>query len=152
MKAVRVALILLVVIFIAIQFIPSGLPENKPDDSNSIVHGNLLTSNVAGLLKTSCFDCHSNQTNFPWYAKLAPSSWYLADHINDGKSQLNFSEWEKYSRREKVGLLDEIKEVVESGEMPLKSYLLLHRDAKLDDDEVKIIGEWVEAATAKMFE
>ena len=151
MKAVRIILLTLAVLVIAIQFRPSGIPENLPENENSIVHSALLTENVLGLLRTSCFDCHSNQTNFPWYSKIAPSSWLLADHINHGKSHLNFSEWEKYSRREKVRKLEDIKEEIESGEMPLKSYLIIHRDAVLDSVEIRTIVEWVEMETEKIF-
>jgi len=148
MKAVKIILLALAVIFIAIQFIPGGLPENKPEDERSIVHSDLVTENVMTQLRTSCFDCHSNQTSFPWYSKLAPTSWWLAGHINDGKSHLNFSEWEDNSRREKIGLLEEIKGEVDAGEMPLKSYLIVHRDARLNAEEVAALVKWTEDATS----
>jgi len=148
MKAVKIILLALAVIFIAIQFIPGGLPENKPEDERSIVHSDLVTENELTQLRTSCFDCHSNQTSFPWYSKLAPTSWWLAGHINDGKSHLNFSEWDDYSRREKIGLLEDIKEEVDAGEMPLKSYLIVHRDARLNADEVSALVKWTEDATS----
>jgi len=148
MKAVKIILLALAVIFIAIQFIPGGLPENKPEDERSIVHSDLVTENVLTQLRTSCFDCHSNQTSFPWYSKLAPTSWWLAGHINDGKSHLNFSEWEDNSRREKIGLLEEIKGEVDAGEMPLKSYLIVHRDARLNAEEVAALVKWTEDATS----
>jgi hypothetical protein len=150
MKAVKIILLALVVIVIAIQFIPSGMPENIPDDETSITQSELISDNAMGILKTSCFDCHSNQTEFPWYSKLAPSSWLLADHIIEGKSHLNFSEWGNYSKREMIGLLEEIRGEVETGEMPLKSYLLIHRDAKLDPEDVSIISEWAEEASNKI--
>jgi len=152
MKAVKIILLALIVIFIVIQFIPSGMPENKPDDEKSIIHSDLVTEYLLPVLRTSCFDCHSNNTVFPWYAKLAPSSWLLADHIDEGKSNLNFSEWENYSRREKIGLLEDIQEEVKSGAMPLKSYLLIHRDAKLSEEEVAIISKWAEEATGRLLE
>jgi len=150
MKAVKKILIAFAVEFIAIQFIPSGIPENKPEDKKSIGNSNLATGPVLDLLRKSCFDCHSNQVQFPWYSKLAPSSWLLADHINDGKSQLNFSEWEDYSNRKKISLLQDIKDEVGSGNMPLKSYLLLHRKAKLNSDDISVILLWAEEATAKI--
>ena len=150
MKAVKIILISLAVLFIAIQFIPSGIPENKPEDIKSIVNSSLVTEPVLEQLRKSCFDCHSNQVQFPWYSKLAPSSWLLADHISEGKSHLNFSEWEDYSNREKIGLLEEIKDEVESGNMPLKSYLLIHRDAKLNSEEISALLTWADEATAKI--
>jgi len=152
MKAVKVIIITLIVIFIAVQFIPSGIPLNVPDDNRSIAYDSLVAEPVLEQLRKSCFDCHSNQVNFPWYSKMAPSSWFLADHINEGRSHLNFSEWEDYSNREKVRILEEIKDEVVSGGMPLKSYLLIHRDAKPDSAEVTAIMKWADAATAKMFD
>ena len=152
MKAVKIILISLAVLFVAIQFIPSGIPENKPEDEKSIVNSSLVTESILEQLRKSCFDCHSNQVRFPWYSKLAPSSWFLADHISEGKSNLNFSEWDGYSNREKIGLLEEIKDEVESGKMPLKSYLLIHRDARLDSEEISALLAWTGEATAKILE
>ena len=148
MKAVRIIIAALVLIFILVQFIPSGIPENKPEDEKSIANDSLMAGTVLEQLRKSCFDCHSNQVDFPWYAKMAPSSWLLANHINEGKSNLNFSEWEEYSNREKIGLLDDIKEEVSSGKMPPKSYLLLHRVAKPAPEEIAAILKWVEVETA----
>ena len=150
MKAVKIILITLAVVFIAIQFIPSGIPENRPDDLKSIVNSNMVTEPVLDQLKVSCFDCHSNQTHFPWYSKIAPASWMLADHINEGKTKLNFSEWEDYSNREKIGILKDIKDEIESGNMPLKSYLLIHRDAKLTSENITAIITWADEATDKI--
>ena len=150
MKAVKKLLIAFALVFIAIQFIPSGIPENKPGDIKSIGNSNLVTGPVLDLLQKSCFDCHSNQVQFPWYSMLAPSSWLLADHINDGKSRLNFSEWEDYSNRKKIGLLQEIKDEVESGNMPLKSYLLFHREAKMNSEEISVVLTWTDEAAAKI--
>ena len=150
MKAVKIILIALAVVFIAIQFIPSGIPENKPDDIKSIANSNLVTEPVLDQLRKSCFDCHSNQVHFPWYSKIAPASWMLADHISEGKAKLNFSGWEDYSNREKIGILKDIKDEVESGNMPLKSYLLMHRDARLNSEKITILSTWTDEATDKI--
>jgi hypothetical protein len=127
MKAVKTILLSLTIILVVIQFLPSGMPEDKPEDEQSLTYSGMVTEPVLTQLRTSCFDCHSNQTSFPWYSKLAPSSWLIASHIRSGRSQLNFSEWETYSKREKIGQLEDILNEVKSGEMPLKSYLLIHR-------------------------
>ena len=150
MKAVKIILIILAAVIIVIQFIPSGIPENKPEDKKSIVNSNLITGPVLDQLRKSCFDCHSNQVQLPWYSKLAPSSWFLADHINDGKSHLNFSEWEDYSNLEKIGLLEGIKDEVSSGNMPLKSYLVIHRDSKLNSEEISALLTWADNATTQI--
>jgi len=152
MKAVYKILIALAAVLVAIQFFPSGMPENKPEDKNSIVHSALLSGSILEQLRKSCFDCHSNQVQFPWYSKLAPSSWLLANHIREGGSNLNFSEWENYSNREKTGLLEEIKDEVSSGKMPLKSYLIIHRNAKLNAEEVSALQKWADTEAAKILE
>jgi hypothetical protein len=152
MKKGLIILIVLIVLFIIIQFIPSGIPENTTEDEKSISKSSLVTEQVLDQLRKSCFDCHSNQVQLPWYAKLAPSSWLLSGHINEGKSHLNFSEWEDYSKRQKIGLLEAIKDEVSSGKMPLKSYLLVHRDARLDPEEVSVLSEWTDETASKILE
>jgi len=152
MKPYKKILIALAVVFFAIQFIPSGIPENIPEDKNSIVNSTFVSGPVLEQIKKSCFDCHSNQVQFPWYSKLAPSSWLLANHIREGRSHLNFSEWEAYSNREKIGLLEDIKDEVVSGKMPLKSYLLIHRDAKLNSEGISSLSEWADEATSRIME
>jgi len=152
MKKIKIILVVLIVLFIIIQFIPAGIPSNKPEDEKSIAKSSLVTGHVLNQLKKSCFDCHSDQTKLPWYAKIAPSSWLLSGHINEGKSHLNFSEWEDYSRREKIGLLEAIKDEVESGNMPLKSYLLIHRDARLDSEKISLLSKWTSETSDKILE
>jgi len=83
---------------------------------------------------------------------VAPSSWLLANHIREGRTNLNFSEWENYSNREKTGLLEEIKDEVSSGKMPLKSYLIIHRNARLNTEEVSALLQWADTEAAKILE
>lgn len=150
MKAVRIIVLALILVFIAIQFISSGIPANKPEDEKSIVHSGLANDDVINQLRKSCFDCHSNQTKFPWYSKIAPTSWLLAGHIKEGKDKLNFSEWDNYSQRKKAGLLDKIKDEVESGDMPLKSYVLIHRNARMSPDEVSALSKWADETVDRL--
>ena len=88
-------------------------------------------------------DCHSNSTNYPWYSEIAPASWYLAQHVNEGKEHLNFSEWAAYNKDQQAHILKDIKEVLNDREMPLKSYLLIHKDAKLTENQYQILYDWV---------
>lgn len=152
MKYAKILIILLILGIIAIQFIPSGIPENKPENDRNIDNSGLLSDPVSGLLRSSCFDCHSDQTDFPWYSRVAPVSWLLADHINEAKSQLNFSEWEGYTKREKIGKLEDIKDEVASGGMPLRSYLLMHPEAKMNPEEVRSLVTWAEEASSEILE
>ncbi|WP_304139575.1 heme-binding domain-containing protein, partial [Mesonia mobilis] len=99
---------------------------------------------VASILKTSCYDCHSNNTNYPWYQNITPVNYYLAEHINDGKKHLNFSEWENLSTSKKHHALKEILEEIEAKKMPLKSYLLLHQQAKLSATDIQTLKNWID--------
>jgi hypothetical protein len=150
MKIVKVLILVLIVVMIAIQFIPGGIPDNKPEDNRTLAHDTLVSPDVLAILKKSCFDCHSNQTDFPWYASIAPSSWLLADHINEGRKNLNFSEWQDFSKRKKVGKLEDIQEQVKKGEMPLKSYTLIHKKAVLSPEEIETLIKWTDEATGKL--
>ncbi|BAO56096.1 hypothetical protein NMS_2087 [Nonlabens marinus S1-08] len=92
-------------------------------------------------MQVSCYDCHSNNTEYPWYSRIQPTAWYLENHIQEGKDELNFNEWDTYSSRRKNSKLRSIINQIESGEMPLDSYTLIHGGARLDSTAVKeIIG------------
>lgn len=94
------------------------------------------------ILKKACFDCHSDKTIYPWYGKITPFNYWMASHVNDGKKHLNFSAWASYSLKRKEHKMDEVHEEVEEKHMPLTSYTLTHGDAKLTDEEVKLIVDW----------
>jgi hypothetical protein len=94
------------------------------------------------VLERSCMDCHSNRTDWPWYSNVAPASWFVTDHVNHGRRHLNFSEWDAYDRRRADGLLKEICRTARSGFMPLDSYTLVHRGARLTPADVKTLCEW----------
>lgn len=126
----------LLVAFVAIQFF--GEERTNPPVTSEIQ----APEDVQAILRRSCYDCHSNQTRWPWYSRVAPASWYVVDHVNHARSDLNFSEWPTFDLEEQEHLLEEIGEEVEEGGMPLKSYLLIHRDARLSDQERVRLLEW----------
>jgi hypothetical protein len=90
---------------------------------------------VAAILRRACYDCHSNKTEWPWYSYVAPMSWLVVDHVNHGRGDLNFSEWPILDFEAKEHAFKDIQEQISEGEMPLKSYTLIHRDARLSDHE-----------------
>lgn len=94
---------------------------------------------ISQLLKNSCYDCHSNQVNYPWYTNIAPISWWIKHHINEGSHHLNFSEWGTYSLRKADHKLEECVEMIESGEMPMESYLWMHSNAKLSKEQQQLL-------------
>ncbi|HEX2974793.1 MAG TPA: heme-binding domain-containing protein [Bacteroidales bacterium] len=149
MKA-KLVIIAAGLILVIIQFLPSRLPENKAEDGNSLAQSGIATDPVLSQLRKSCFDCHSNQTRYPWYSRVAPVSWFISGHIREGREHLNFSEWETLSKRKKIKQLEDTADQIKSGEMPLKSYLLLHRDARLTKDESSSLAEWAENAASQI--
>lgn len=137
-------LIAVVLLLIAIQFIP--IKKNQTvEESNQFLTFTSANPQVSEIIKTSCFDCHSNYTNYPWYNKIAPVSWYLNRHINEGKKHLNFSEWDSYDAGKKSHKLEECAELVGEGEMPLSSYTLIHKNAKLSEEQKTILVAFFKA-------
>lgn len=104
--------------------------------------------NISKMLKTSCYDCHSNNTNYPWYSNIQPIAWWLKDHIDDGKKHLNFDEFENYTPEKKRDTISEIIETMEKGEMPLRSYTLIHSDAKLTVNQQQQLIKWARSLKA----
>jgi hypothetical protein len=136
----------LALVFLGIQFVPNELPAVETNNTGDIIQSGLVSQDVATLLKKSCYDCHSNESVYPWYSHIAPSSWLVAKDIREGREELNFSEWDNYDMMKKLGLLDDISIAVGEGEMPLGIYLLMHPSAKIDDDQRELIIAWAEDA------
>ena len=134
---------ILLLAFIIIQFIRPAKNKAEGISQNDISKIYPVPENVQTILKTSCYDCHSNNTVYPWYAKIQPVAWWLNNHIQDGKKDLNFSEFASYRIRRQYKKLEEINELVKKGEMPLDSYLWLHKNAKLDDQQKLTLANWV---------
>lgn len=138
MGIVFLALILL------IQLMPGKLPEVRSDNPNDLLTNNNLNDTIAAILKSSCYDCHSMETRYPWYSNVAPVKWLVAYDTREGREALNFSEWETMSIRAKMKALSEIGEEVESKKMPMPVYLLTHGDARLSDSDRHKIYRWAE--------
>lgn len=134
---------ILLLAFIVIQFIRPAKNKAEGISQNDISKIYPVPENVQTILKTSCYDCHSNNTVYPWYAQIQPVAWWLNNHIQDGKKDLNFSEFASYRIRRQYKKLEEINELVKKDEMPLDSYLWLHKNAKLDDQQKLTLANWV---------
>ena len=112
---------------------------------------NVETPNaVKEILVRSCYDCHSNQTNYPWYSYVAPVSWLVAKDTREGRDELNFSTWGDLSKRKKIRTLNDIAEEVEEKEMPLEIYTVVHRDAKLSSEQIEAITAWTKSSVDKI--
>ena len=150
MKYLKIAVVVLFIAFVAIQFYRPDFTNPSVVESENLFAGTYVPENVKAILVRSCGDCHSYETNYPWYSYIAPSSWFLADHIDQGRNEMNFSKWNTYDLQRKDHKLDELCEMVESREMPLPSYLWIHWDAKLSDEEIKTLCDWSNAERQKL--
>ena len=140
------ALVLLAALFIIQFFRPEkNLSATDGPAANDISTAYPMPQDVASTLQTSCYDCHSNNTYYPWYANFQPVAWWLADHVKEGKKEINFSEFASYRIGRQYRKLEEIKNEVEEGEMPLQSYTLIHGDAKLSPAQKESLISWASA-------
>ncbi|MGN6416585.1 MAG: heme-binding domain-containing protein [Pseudobacter sp.] len=101
-----------------------------------------VPADVNAILQKACNDCHSNNTNYPWYSNIQPMAWWLASHVKDGKRHLNFSTFTSYSYKRADHKMEEVIEMVEKNEMPLASYTWAHKDAKLTEAEKNTLINW----------
>ena len=101
---------------------------------------------VRQILAESCYDCHSNHTRYPWYAEIQPVSWWLAHHIKEGRRELNFSEFGNFPKKRQIKKLDALGDEVRDHGMPLSSYTLVHRGARLTDEQAAALIQWADAA------
>lgn len=129
-------------IFVIIQFFRIDTTNPEVIAENDFLYAVGASDDVAQIIKTSCYDCHSNTTQYPWYSNVAPVSWWLKDHINEAREELNFSEWETFEHKRKLKKLKESVEELEEKEMPLKAYTITHGDAKLSDEQREMLVNW----------
>jgi hypothetical protein len=104
-------------------------------------------ADVREILVRSCYDCHSHETNWPWYAWVAPTSWLVAYDVGEARSELNFSKWKSYPRSERGELLLDMLDEIDEGEMPLWPYLLLHPEVRISPAERETLGDWIGGAS-----
>lgn len=133
------------VLLVAIQFIRPARNTGSADGPQDITHAVAVPAPVLTMLKTACYDCHSNQTAYPWYATIQPVGLWLGHHVDEGKEELNFSEFATYAPKRMAHKLEEIAEEVEEGHMPLPAYTLIHTDAKLTEAQVSELTAWAKA-------
>ncbi|HEU0109309.1 MAG TPA: heme-binding domain-containing protein [Flavisolibacter sp.] len=145
-------LIGILVLLIVVQFIQPDLNKGSASSAQDVTHVVNVPDSVMSLLKTACYDCHSDNTRYPWYSKITPLNWWLKDHVDDGKKELNFSQFNKGTFKRKEHKMEEVAETVEKFEMPLKSYLWIHSEAKLNDAERKLLIDWATASRKQIMQ
>lgn len=143
MKLLKKFLLALLVVFVAIQFIRPEKNMAQGEHTIVFITETNPPEDVKTVLRQSCYDCHSNNSVYPWYNNVAPISFWLSNHIRHGKEHLNFSEWNSLTDMEKDHKLEEVEEMVLQGEMPLNKYAWMHEEARLTDTQRIEIVEWV---------
>jgi hypothetical protein len=138
-------LLLLLIVFIGIQFIHPKKNISTAVSGNDITVHYPVPGNVLSILKRSCYDCHSNNTLYPWYNNIQPVAWWMADHVNVGKEELNFSEFDVYPAKKQLHKLHALVGQVKDDRMPLDSYLWIHKDAKLDTTQKDVVLQWADS-------
>lgn len=143
-KPLKLTGVVLATVFVFMQFYRPAKNQSPsgPDDLFAI---HPAGPEVERLIRASCYDCHSNQTRYPWYAEVQPAAWWLAKHIKEGKGELNFSEFGSYAQHRQAQKLLAIADEVHGGTMPLKSYTWMHREARLGASEVQALADWAES-------
>ncbi len=145
----RLALFIAALLFAA-QFVRPARTNPEAADLKPLEAHTQMTPEVESILRRSCADCHSNQTRWPWYSNVAPVSWFVIDHVNHGRRHLNFSAWSRYTPREAEGMLEAICGEARHGLMPLKSYTLVHRSARLSERDVRVLCDWTAAEMGRL--
>lgn len=142
-KIVLYLLLVLIIVFIVIQFVPVER-TNQP-----VVSDIPASPEVKAVLKGACYDCHSNETVWPWYSKVAPVSWLIAQDVYEGREYLNFSIWDEYNTQKKAELVEESWEEVSEKEMPPWKYVILHPGARISKEDTKVLKNWILSSIPK---
>ena len=140
----KIFLVLLVVL-ILIQIIRPEKNISSATSPNDISAHFNVPAGVLNILKRSCYDCHSNNTVYPWYNNIQPVAWWLADHVKEGKKEINFSEFAAYSPKKQSHTLASVVGQIKKGEMPMDSYLWIHKDAKMNDEQKNAVMAWADS-------
>lgn len=143
MKIGKKVAIILLVVFVGIQFVPTKRNQSDNISASDIMIVYNVPDQIEKKIKVSCYNCHSNNTQYPWYNKIQPVAWFLEGHIKKAKEELNFSEFGDYSKRRQKNKLKSIINRIRDNEMPLPSYILMHKDAVLSESEKSELENWI---------
>lgn len=139
-----------VILFLAAQAFQPSKNRGEASGPADITAAVAVPGDILTLLKRSCYDCHSNNTTYPWFDHITPVNWWVADHIKVGKIELNFTDFARYSPKKQLHKLKEIRETVDNGEMPLRPYLVMHRKARLTGTQKRALVDWTKKAAEEI--
>ncbi|MBT8260614.1 MAG: heme-binding domain-containing protein [Bacteroidia bacterium] len=152
MKFLKKVLFVLFIVFVIAQFFRPEKNQGDLATLDTFLNETNPPEDLHLILKTACFDCHSDYTRYPWYNSITPLNYWLADHIDHGKGELNFSNWAEYSLKHKDHKLEEVMDLVKKKEMPLESYTWTHKDAILSDEQIENVMAWTKESKTKLQE
>ncbi|PRB02801.1 cytochrome C [Chryseobacterium sp. MYb7] len=144
MKMGKKIIFWILVSFALIQFFPIDRTNIPVDSAKNFVDARKTPEKIATLIKNACYDCHSNETVYPKYAFIAPISWSVKSHVNEGREHLNFSTWETYNKDLKENMLTKAVQTIQNKTMPMPGYIVYHRDANLSDAERALLIQYFE--------
>ena len=145
-RALKLLLIILAVLFTGIQFVRPARTNPSGDPADALTSH--VPAHIATILDRSCSDCHSSDTRWPWYSNIAPASWLVIDHVDHGRTHFNYSNWRSYDSPEQAALRKSSCDLARAGSMPMPSYLLLHRSARLSAADIEALCAWAVPAAA----
>lgn len=143
-------LIALLVVLVVLQFFQIDKTNPVVDENKDFLKTQNTPEEIASIIKTSCYDCHSNESKYPWYSNVQPAGWFLKDHIDEGRRELNFSTFTDYELKRQDHKLEECIEYIEKDEMPLGSYTLVHREAALTEAQKNILIDYFKSVRTKL--
>lgn len=144
MSRIKKVLLAILIVVVAIQFIqPARNNNNGQVLTTDITKTIPVPDRILDIIKNSCYDCHSNNTRYPWYSYIQPGGWWMASHIKNAKADLNFSDFGSYSNRKQLNKLRSISKSIQDETMPIKPYLIIHTDAKLAKDQKILVLNWI---------
>jgi hypothetical protein len=131
------------VVFALIQFVVIDKSPIEINPEADFLMIEQAPKEVAELMQASCYDCHSNLTTYPWYSNIAPVSWWLKGHIDNGRGKLNFSEWDNYTREQGDTLKVKSADMIEKKWMPILTYKIIHKESRLSDEQRALLIDWL---------
>jgi hypothetical protein len=143
MKTSKKLGILILIIIVVFQFVQPMRNVSSGLNENDISNVYPMSDQLRTMFQQKCYDCHSNNTRYPWYVNVQPIGWWLAAHVHEGKTELNFSEFKNYPADKRAHKLEEIGEVTEEGSMPLKAYTIFHEGSELTSADKEAIDKWL---------
>lgn len=150
MKIIKRILVFLLIALVLIQFFRPTKNISMAAQPNDIFAHYPASDSVVKIMHTACYDCHSNNTRYPWYNNIQPVAWWLNDHVQGGRHHLNFNEFFSYTQKKQIKKMDEVNDAFVKGWMPISSYTWIHKDAILTKEQTAMMAEWSYALKQKL--